>query len=105
MNGRDSIRLRRRRSKGQAAPLGVLRIADDIPTQSLAADEQVVACYLTAGGEVCEAVVRYGHYLLILQANTNRHTGSSSPVSGLTHTEFSALVEAMDARAASLLNP
>lgn len=89
-----------------SSSLGVLRIPPDITYRSSIADEQFVACVTLAGGEECEAVMRYGNYLVILRADM-MSIGTMMGYSryGLTHAEFTTLVEAIDAKIELELDP
>jgi len=74
-------------------------IPSDIVYHSPIADDQLIACAVSASGERCEAAMRYGNYLIILRAEmmfTNIMAGYTCR--GLTHAEFATLVEAIDTK-------
>ena len=90
---------------GEPAQLGVWRIPGDITFADAGADQSFVACSEVAGGENCEAILRFGNYLIALMAEMRSLTtlmGHSRY--GLTHPEFAQVVEKTAAQARSVLD-
>ncbi len=79
---------------GEPAKLGVWRIPSDITLVDAGADQSFDACSEVAGGEDCEAILRFGNYLIALMAEMRSQTTLMEHSRfGLTHPEFAQLVE------------
>jgi hypothetical protein len=89
---------------GDPASLGVLRIPKDIVLVDSGADQSFIACVILAGGEECEAILRFGNYWIGITAqmqSLNTLMGHSQ--NGLTHSEFTQIIGRAAAQAKSIL--
>lgn len=91
---------------GDPAQLGVWRVPSDVASSDWDADQSFVACSEVAGGESCEAILRFDTYLIALIADMYSPTtlmGHSQY--GLTHDAFERLVDEAALHAQTVLHP